>query len=88
MLLVVYSNSVGHEAVRSDTLGNHVIANTSNTWQTRAGRARVFLRRYPSRNVSLVSNVYRSLEVAAIVQGWSLNVQEKNECFKGLLHYK
>jgi hypothetical protein len=56
---VVYSNSVGHEAVRSDTLGNHVTANTANIWQARAGSARVFLRRYPSRNDSLVSGFQR-----------------------------
>ena len=55
MLLVVHNNSVGHEAVRSDTLGIHVTANTTNTWQASWRSARVFLRRYPSRNVSLVS---------------------------------
>jgi len=59
MLLVVYSNSVGHEAVRSDTLGIHVTANTANTWQASARSARVFLRRYPSRNVGLISGFQR-----------------------------
>jgi len=59
MILLVYSNSAGHEAVRSDTLGIHVTANKANTWQARAGSARAFLRRYPSRNVSLVSGFQR-----------------------------
>ena len=59
MLLVVYSNSGGHEAVRSDTLGIHVTANTANFWRASAGSARVFLRRYRSRNVSLVSGFQR-----------------------------
>ena len=56
---MVYSNSVGHEAVCSDSLGIHVTANTANTWQASAGSARVFLRRYPSRNVGLVSGFQR-----------------------------
>jgi hypothetical protein len=55
MLLVVYSNSVCHEAVCSHSLGIHITANTASTWQASAGSARVFLRTYPSRNVSLVS---------------------------------
>ena len=59
MLLVLYRNSVGREAVRSATLDIHVTVKTANTWQATARSARVFLRHCPSRNVGLVSGFQR-----------------------------
>jgi hypothetical protein len=45
MLLVVYNNCVGHEAVRSETLDIHVSLDIANTLQAWEGGARVLLRR-------------------------------------------